>query len=403
MNKILHVVLLFILFSSCNDAQKKENNPTSLKQIDSPADTGSAEPYLFTDQNDVVYLSWIEKKKDTALLKFSSLTNEDWSAPVTIASGKNWFINWADYPMIASDGGNNLIAHLLQKSAAGTYTYDIQVTTSSDNGKSWSKLKVLHDDGKKAEHGFVSLTPYENKFFVSWLDGRNTVNEKSGSDSHHAGHNGAMSLRSAVINADGTKTAEWELDNKVCDCCQTTAAITSNGPVVVYRDRSDEEIRDISIVRLVNGKWTEPKTIFPNLWKITGCPVNGPRCDAVKNNLAIAWFSAPDTIPLVNVIFSENGGASFGKPVKVDEGNAIGRVDIVMLDEKSAMVSWMEGAVIKAAKVYKDGKKDPSIIISSSSESRSSGFPQMTKAGNRIVFAWRDDKSKSVNVATLNL
>ena len=373
MSKIINALLLIIVFASCNDSKKTDKAESSLKQLNSPADSVSAEPYLFTDKNGLVYLSWVGKTKEKFLLKYSVLNNDNWSEPGTITSGNNWFVNWADYPMLASNG-NDLIAHILQKSAEGKYTYDVKLITSADKGKSWSDLKILHDDGKNAEHGFVSLIPYEDKFFVSWLDGRNTVSEEEDTIAHHDGHQGAMSLRGAVVNKQGTKTAEWELDNRVCDCCQTSAAITANGPVVVYRDRSEAEIRDMSIVRFVNGKWTEPKIIFPDEWKIAGCPVNGPRCVAEGNNLAIAWFSSPDKKAQVNIIFSDDGGASFKKPIRVDEENSIGRVDVVMLDEKSAMVSWMEGAVIKAARVFKDGKKDPSIIIASSSESRSSVF-----------------------------
>lgn len=401
MRALLTVISFMILSGSCNSIEEKSAVQT-LKHLDSPTDSVSAEPYLFTDKVGKVYLSWIQKIKDSAYLKYSILNNDTWSQPISIASGNNWFVNWADYPMIASNG-NNFIAHVLDKSDKGKYTYDVKFTTSADNGKSWNNLKVLHDDGKKAEHGFVSLTPYQDDFFVSWLDGRNTGGENSSHDSHDADHKGAMSLRAAVVNKDGTKTAEWALDNKVCDCCQTTSAITTNGPVVFYRDRSDDEIRDISIVRFVNKKWTQPKTIFPDNWKIAGCPVNGPRCSAEDNTLVVAWFSSPDKNAQVNVMFSDNGGETFDKPIRLDEQNAIGRVDIVLLDNKSAMVSWMEGAVIKACRVYKDGKKDAAFIIAASSESRSSGFPQMTKSGNNLIFAWSDDKSKTIKVAQLPL
>jgi hypothetical protein len=402
MIKLLNALVFVALLVSCNDSKKKDSGKSSLTQLNSPADSVSAEPYLFTDKNGLVYLSWIEKTKDSSKLRFSVLNNDVWSASTTIASGNNWFVNWADYPMLASDG-NNMLAHILQKSATGTYTYDVKYFTSADKGKSWSDPKILHDDGKQAEHGFVSLMPYENNFFASWLDGRNTVGEVKDTAAHHDSHNGAMSVRAAVINTQGTKTAEWELDNRVCDCCQTSSVLTANGPIVVYRDRSDKEIRDISIVRFVGGKWTQPKNIFPDQWEIKGCPVNGPRAAAEGNNLAIAWFSSPDKNPQVNIIFSEDGGANFDKPIRIDEDSAIGRVDVVMLDAKSAMVSWMEGAVIKAVKVYKDGKKDPAVIIASSSQSRSSGFPQMTKSGNNLFFAWTDDKNKTIKVAKLSL
>lgn len=212
-----------------------------------------------------------------------------------------------------------------------------------------------------------------------------------------------MTIRAAIVDKQGNKSDEWELDNRVCDCCQTSAAITANGPVVVYRDRSEKEIRDISIVRLINGKWTSPRSVFSDSWTIEGCPVNGPRIDAIGNDLAVAWFSSPDKNAQVNVAFSADGGITFSPPTRIDEGKGIGRVDLVMLDEKSAMVSWMEGAIIKVAKVYHDGKKEPSIIISSSSVARSSGFPQMTKSGNDLIFAWTDEKEKRIKVAHLLL
>ena len=210
-----------------------------------------------------------------------------------------------------------------------------------------------------------------------------------------------MTIRGAVVDKAGKKLNEWELDNRVCDCCQTSAANTANGPVVVYRDRSEGEIRDMSIVRFVKGQWTEPKTIFADNWKIEGCPVNGPRIAAEGNNLAVVWFSSPEKNAQVNIVFSSDGGATFSDPVRVDEGKAVGRVDVILIDDRTAMVSWMEGSVIKAAKVHANGKKDPSIVIASSSESRSSGFPQMTKTGDQVIFAWTDDSAKKIKVASL--
>ena len=402
MTKLLTSLLIIALLVSCNNSQQQSNNKrNNVNILPSPTDSVSAEPYLFTDKAGVVYLSWIEKRKEKSSLKFSRLKDGNWSNPDLITSGENWFVNWADYPLFASDGGDSMIAHILEKSEKSTYAYDVKLITSFDNGNSWGEPKILHDDGKKAEHGFVSLVPYKENYFISWLDGRNTAMD--GITEHGQGHHGPMSLRAAIINKQGIKSSEWELDNRVCDCCQTTATITLNGPIVVYRDRSEDEIRDISIVRLVNGEWTTPKPIFSDNWKITGCPVNGPRADAQGNNLAIAWFSSPEKKGQVNIIFSQDGGAVFGSPIRVDEGQGIGRVDVIMLDERSAMVSWMEGSVIKAAKVHNDGTKEPSIIIASSSASRSSGFPQMTKSGNRIIFAWTDDLLKRISIASLAL
>lgn len=402
MNKLLTTLAIIIISSSCNNGTNKAGKENAeVKVFASPADSVSAEPCLFTDKHGVVYLSWVVKTKEKSFLKFSTLNNGEWSKSVMIASGEDWFVNWADYPMLVSDGEGNMLANFMEKSERGKYTYDVKFVASSDNGISWSNPKLLNDDGKKAEHGFVSVVPYGKDFFISWLDGRNTTTDSVAVD--HDGHHGAMSIRATIVDKQGTKINEWELDSRVCDCCQTSAAITANGPIVVYRDRTESEIRGISIVRLVNGKWTQPRSIFSDNWKIAGCPVNGPQADAVGNNLAVTWFSSPDSSGRVNLAFSADGGENFNSPIRIDEGKPIGRVDVIMLDEKSAMVSWMEGEMIKAARVYNDGKKDPSLTIASSSESRSSGFPQMTRSGKSLIFAWTDNKERIIRVAALDL
>jgi len=392
-------IFLCIISFSCT---KKENTSQQIQSIPSPSKPNSAQPFLFTDKDSIVYFSWVEKDKERSVLKFSSLIKDQWTMPITIASGNSWFVNWADYPMIAANG-QHLISHFLDKSGESSYAYDVKLLSSNDNGKNWSNPLILHDDKKIAEHGFVTLLPYGENFFVTWLDGRNTVMEGMEGMDHHEGHHGSMSLRAAIIDASGNKINEWELDDKTCDCCQTTAAITDNGPIVIYRDRSDEEIRDIAIVRLIDGQWTAPKSIHNDNWKIAGCPVNGPRVSAEGNSLAAAWFSAASDTAHVNVAFSKDGGVTFNKTIRIDEGGAIGRVDIVMLNENSAMVSWMEGTMIKVAKVLSNGMLEPSITVATSSESRSSGFPQMTKSGNQLIFAWTDDTEKNIKIVSIKI
>lgn len=388
------------LLASCSTKTEEAKQQAMVSQLESPAQAESGEPFLFTYQDSIVYLSWIEKKEKESTFKLASLYGNKWTTPVTIASGNSWFVNWADYPMMARNQ-NGFIAHFLDRSADGKFTYDVKFTTSESMNNTWANPKILHDDGKQAEHGFVSLVPYDDKFFVTWLDGRNTVME--GMENMDHDHHGEMSLRAAVLDVNGNKLHEWELDRRTCDCCQTSAAITSAGPVVIYRDRSDEEIRDMSIVRLVNGEWTAPKSINSDHWKIAGCPVNGPRVSAIGNTLTTAWFTMASDTAKVNVIFSHDGGETFGNAIRVDEGSPIGRVDIVLLDEQTAVVSWMEGTEIKAVKVRSDGVKEQSVVIAASSESRSSGFPQMTRSGDKLIFAWTDSKEKSIKLASLSM
>lgn len=395
--KLVTIYLLITVFLfSC---QEKKDTPVaafdSLKEIPTPCQEGG-EPNLFVAENGAVYLSWVEYLNDTTdALVFSKLENEKWSSPKTIATGSDWFVNWADFPSLVAyeDEGKILAAHWLQKRAEGTYDYDVHIAQSKNGGDTWSSSFIPHRDSIAAEHGFVSMLPLSSdKIFATWLDGRNTKGEGHGEDSHGHGHHGAMTLRTAVFDENGKLSEESELDNRICDCCQTSAAMTDDGVVVAYRDRSEKEIRDISIVRKVNGKWTTPKPVFNDNWLIAGCPVNGPALAANGKNVAIAWFTMSEEKPQVKVAFSDDSGANFSEPIRIDEGNPLGRVDIVIVSENEAMVSWLEqkeeSAAIQLAQVNKEGIVGESFTVAESKSSRQSGFPRMVKNKNQIIFAW---------------
>lgn len=402
MKNWLAVMTSCLLLSACNHEGENSETTSPIKPVASPASSASGEPYLFTDSDGLVYLSWVQTRGDSSYLNYATLEGEQWSAPTTIISGNDWFVNWADFPSLSTNNSQQMLAHFLQKSGEGSYAYDVKLV-SSHNGYEWSEPRALNNDGKEAEHGFVTILPYKDNFFVSWLDGRNTASDNQETSSHNEHGSGAMSIRGAIIDSSGATINEWVLDNRTCDCCQTTAAITSNGPVVIYRDRSEDEIRDMSVVRWENDSWTAPQPLYNDHWKIAGCPVNGPKADAIDNALAVAWFSAPEGKAQVKVIFSEDGGTTFGTPVLIDSAKTVGRVDLTLLNKDTAMVSWMAGADIKAVMVSRNGEKGQPVLVGSSSEARASGFPQMTKAGDRLVFAWTDSQEKKVKTAMLNL
>lgn len=160
----------------------------------------------------------------------------------------------------------------------------------------------------------------------------------------------------------------------------------------------------MSIVRQVNGSWTAPETVFADNWKIKGCPVNGPKAAAMGNNLAVAWFTAAAEEPMVKLVFSADGGEHFDKPVTISEANAMGRVDVLLLNGETALVSWMETmdamAGIKTVKVDRSGTMSDVVEIAKLDASRSSGFPQMELMGDNIYFAWTDIRDTGSVVRT---
>ena len=373
-----------------------------VRELSSPAGAGSGQPNLTVAPNGRVYLSWIERLAENRfLLRFSVKEKDSWSTPRVIAEGENWFVNWADFPSMIALKDGSLAAHWLVKSAPGTYDYNVTISRSFDSGKTWEKPFIPHRDGVQAEHGFVSLLQAKDGSLAAiWLDGREM---KAAKESHDHGH-GDMTLRYVKIKRDGTLTDESLLDTKVCECCQTSAVMTSEGAVAVYRDRSDDEMRDISIVRLRNGKWSEPKTLFPDNWKINGCPVNGPSIAAAGRRVAVAWFTGVNNQSRVKLVFSRDAGATFDAPIIADDGNPIGRVETLLLDDGSALVVWLEklsdGGAVRVRRIHPNGKRDEAVTIAPSGTARSNGFPQIARAGKTLVFVWT---GKSVQTAMMQL
>lgn len=405
-HKIFYVysLLLFVLINlSCNRATDSGVSPKpeasleaalTIQPTESPAEGDSREPELTATYDGRVILSWMEKVSDKGYaLRLARLDQNGWSEPRTVSQGENWFVNWADFPSVAALRNGTLAAHWLVKSGSSTYAYDVNLSQSKDDGKSWTNPIIPHRDNTQTEHGFVSLIPFsDGRLGAVWLDGRNMKNMKESDEDAPAPE--SMTLRYANIDANGTLSDETELDERVCECCQTSAAITNDGPIAVYRDRSPSEVRDIYIVRQVNGSWTKPKPVFADNWQINGCPVNGPAVAADGTRVAVAWFSGVGDKPHVKIAFSQDAGATFSQPIQVDDGENVGRVDTLLLPDGSALVCWLagnvEGGAIKVRRVRSDGKVGPPTVITQTNISRSSGFPRMARLRDQVHFAWTE-------------
>lgn len=378
---------------ACQDAgQTRAPNPTDARAvtaIPSPAAPGAGEPFLATGVNGRLFLSWLEPVDSSShALKFAAYDGAQWSAPRIIRAGSDFFVNWADFPSIKVLDDGRLAVHWLQKTGAGTYAYGVRVSQSTDNGATWSAPIIPHRDSSDTEHGFVTLWPEETGMGAVWLDGRRY---------NKAGHSptNEMMVVSTTISPAGELGPETRLDERVCDCCQTAVALTSDGPVVAYRDRSADEIRDIYVVRRIASGWTTPVAVHNDGWKIAACPVNGPAIAAAGKHVVLAWYTAANDSAMVKVAFSSDAGATFEPPIRIDEGKPAGRVDVALLADGSALVSWIERtggdtAAVRVRRASAGGSPGAPITVATSSAARASGFPRMVISGNDAVFAWTE-------------
>jgi hypothetical protein len=202
-----------------------------------------------------------------------------------------------------------------------------------------------------------------------------------------------MSVRSVAVAPTGARGVEEPLDLRTCDCCQVAATVAASGPVIAYRDRTDDEIRDIAVVRQVGGTWTAPSIVYPDGWHIEACPVNGPALAARGDTVAIAWFTGAQDTARVRVAFSTDGGARFATPVRVDGGTPAGRVGVTLDTNGDAIVSWLErvppeDAEVRVRRVSRSGEMGSPLTISRTRAARASGFPRIVRKGDALIAAW---------------
>ena len=371
---------------------------STLTEIDLPVAEGAQEPSLFAMDDGRILMSWTEPVGAGFAVKIAIGDSTGWSEPQTAAVSHALFVNWADFPSVAAFPDGTLAAHWLIENGPSSYDYDVNIALSADDCLSWGDVIVPHRDGTQSQHGFVSLLPVaQDRLMAIWLDARAYDTEAPGAV--EGASTNAVQLRATSLKSDGSLSDDTLLDVSTCTCCQTSAAVTDDGTVLVaYRDRTEDEIRDISLVRLVDGVWSDPATVHSDGWEISGCPVNGPAIDAKGQNAVVTWFSAANDIPVVNVAFSDDAGESFASAIRVDIGYAAGRVDVVLLEDGSALVSWVEWtnvgeALLVCRALPKHGCGEPQVITLNGAAG-SINFPRMAKGRDGVYIAWTQPLDK---------
>lgn len=350
---------------------------------DPPAAAGSGQPFLAASDAGV-WMSWIEPYGDRRRVAASFFAADaGWSAPATVAESDAFFVNWADFPSVRP-AGDALVAHWLERQGAGVYDYGVRMAWSLDGGRSWSEPWTPHGDDTPTEHGFVAVFGGgDGGTWAAWLDGRAMVDV-----------GGPMALRARRLPLGGPAGPEEVVDARTCECCQTGGVVVGGVPLLVFRNRTEGEVRDVHVSRRLASGWTESVPVHRDGWVFPGCPVNGPAVAALGRTVAVAWFAAPAGDARVNVAFSQDGGETFGAPTRVDAGSPLGRVDVLMLDDGSALVSWLEdgGApAVLARRVAADGAAGAPRRLAGASAERASGFPRIARLGtDRVMAAWTE-------------
>lgn len=352
-----------------------------------PGGTGSAQPRLTADLDGNPVISWLEPDGRQRALKFARYESDGFGPVREVVRSERMFVNWADFPSVTQIDEHVWFAHWPRR-RAGSGAYDVAATISRDGGSTWFPAEQMNEDEAVAEHGFVSVFPWGDSIAAFWLDGRQLANWSFDDPDALLG----TSLRLARYDRAGLVASREVIDEIVCDCCQPDVAMTDDGPVVAYRDRTEEEIRDVVVRRFADDGWTDALALGNEGWRIEGCPVNGPAIAARGNDVAVAWFTAHDNRGHVRFARSSDGGRSFSSPIAVDDDGAYGQVGIVLDDDDRAVVSWWrraeQGGIDLKVRAFEPDGDSRDLTIAHESLGQPADVPQLIAAGDAYLVAW---------------
>ena len=398
-----------LALGSCADAPDRTST-LAIDVVPFALERPAAQPSVVADPaRGRFVLSWQERDADGCTVLRTAVLPErgDVGEARDVARGCDWFVNWADFPSVAIAENGDWWTYYLQKSGPSTYAYDIRLVRSQDEGRTWSAPITPHDDRTPTEHGFVSMVPMGgDRMLLAWLDGRNTLapTPDDQHDAHAAGHGasatghahaeGPMSLRSAEIGADFVLRNAQEVDARVCSCCPTDLVRTGDSAVLVYRDRSDDEIRDVHAARYRDGRWTVDGAVRADGWRIEACPVNGPAL-AARDGVVVSAWPTMAAGPLEVKIASVDGAA----PAALLEAgnNVLGRPDLAPWGEDGWLAVWL-GAGEARATALRVAALDAGLQARHTRDvallppGRGTGMPRIASLDDVAVLVWTEPK-----------
>ena len=369
---------------------------------------GSAQPAVTPLPEGGFLLNWQQREGEEARLRVARF-DAGVDVPelrADLAHGRDWFLNWADFPSLAVLDNGDWIGFTLRRSARSPGATDIHLQRSTDGGGSWSAPVRVDAREPAGQRGFAALlADGGDRALLVWLDA-GAVPEHSAQHRHghdHHGHGSAMRLRAAVFGRDGQPREVAELDADTCSCCPTDLVRHRGEVLAVYRDHA-EGIRDIAQVRRDrDGRWQAPQPIHADGWRLPGCPVNGPAAAVNGDRLAVAWSTMAHGPMQVKLMLDPAPGTGVAVPLLLDAGTAVlGRVDVAPWGEDGFLVGWVGGeggdAVLRLAQIDAGGRITARRDVVRLPPGRQIGQPRLATSGAVALLAWTEPRSDGTRV-----
>lgn len=307
-----------------------------------------AMPVLTPTPKGSVLLTWTEKDaKGMGAFCMAQSTDggKTFSERSVVATGTGISGSRLMRPKVMTKKDGSLVAVFANRSEVnGKRTMDVQMTTSTDGGKTWSTPKNVDSDPTPCVRGFFDAVVLPNdEVAVAYLK------DVAGSTKHEE-----RNLR-LVLTKNGQVQPERIIDDVVCDCCNISMLVDANGALnVVYRDNNND-IRDMArMVSTDNGlTFSKPQIIYTDNWKIAGCPHNGAFTTNYGKGTLVTWFSGSEQEKGVRLLGPTGKKLAIANDPSARNGNvaAQGNKGIFVWDQNRGEVSQIGYRVLNGETV----------------------------------------------------
>ena len=351
--------------------------------LPNPSGPGSLQPNWSVAPDGSAVFSWIEPSQGGSFaLRYAVRHGATWSPATTIAANRHFFHHPAEMPEVLALPGGHWFAHWVE-SPGGDSDAEYVFVSSSTDGAHWSMPLQAHHDHSAVQHGLASMIASpDGGGSIFWLEALK-------------GEDNPESLKRTFVDASGKEVKEETIDGDVCGCCPTAVTKTAKGLLVAYRAHTKDNIRDIAVTRLENGKWSPGKIVHADNWEIEACPTNAAAVAAKGDHVALAWYTDAQDSHRVQMAFSNDSGSSFNKPVILSVGHAFGYTALALDEDGGAIVSWLEqspgGAKVLVRRVTSAGVAGPVVEVGKGGK-MALGYPKLFHNGSDTLIAWGSPK-----------
>lgn len=335
--KIHYLLFTILLFYPAKKINSQSTSSPILPVLTENGTTTSC-PFIAEDSkgNPVLVFGKKTSKNETFLCySLFDFKKKKFQNPTVIQSSKGIELHGENAPKIIFKPNKEIIAVWGIDNATEKKKYGglINYSQSFDNGKSWTKAKRLVKNNSSVDQRYfdVDLLP-NGEVAIIWLDSR-TDTEEEGSTLFYAQTKGNTCFQN-----------EKPIAKTTCQCCRTDLFISKKGVInAAFRDIINDEIRDMVLTYSTdNGKkFSNPKRISTDNWKINGCPHTGPTMSENENGLQFSWYTAGGGSG-VFYCNSSDYGKTFSKRAVVSDAPSAKHPQIAALNNKEVLIVWDE-------------------------------------------------------------